>query len=167
MVKTVADITAVGVPRILPSRAASLAGLQPKVNPSGNSPSISQEDTSPKPVRFGSRIEISSPNVTVNVSVGYVRLNGRSRFVSRLSQISSASSSLGTLFESTLSVPHAASISSDQASLSSSRSSTRGGELVDSPFKVSGMPSPSLSTEPAGSSGNTSGPAVQPPLAGT
>ena len=164
---TVAGIAAVGVPRILPSRAASRAGLQPKVNPSGNSPTISHEDTSPKPVRFGSSIEISSPNVTVNVSVGYVRLNGRSRLESRLSQIPSASSSPGTLFESVLTVPQDVSISSDQVSLSSSRSSTRGGVLVDSPFKVSGMPSPSLSTEPAGSSGNTSGPAVQPPFAGT
>ena len=77
MVKTVAGITAVGVPRILPSRAASLAGLQPKVNPSGNSPTISHEDTSPKPVRFGSRIEISSSNVRVSVLVGVYEGEGQ------------------------------------------------------------------------------------------
>ena len=51
-------------------------------------------------------------------------------------------------------------------SSSSSRSSISGGTLVDVPSKRSGMPSPSVSWTPAASSGNASGPASQPPLAG-
>ncbi len=59
IVKLVISIDSVGVPRILPSSAASRAGLQPKVRPSGNSPLISQVATSPAPVIFGRKGLIS------------------------------------------------------------------------------------------------------------
>ena len=163
----VASIASVGVPVILPSRCASLAGLHPKIRPAGSSLLISQVATSPRPEMVGNCTAISSLKVRVNVSEGYVMVNGKSRIVSSASQIPSPSSSPGTLFWSVMSVPQVASIVSNQVSLSSSRSSTRGGVLVDSPFKVSGIPSPSLSMEPAESNGNASGPTEQPPLAGT
>ena len=101
--------------------------------------------------------------------VGYSIVNGRSIDGSSASQTPSLSTSAGTLMLSNgFDVPHAASSASDQPSLSSSRSSTNGGTLVEfTPgTKVSGMPSPSVSIAPAGSSGKASGPPMQPPLAG-
>ena len=69
IVKLVISISSVGVPRILPSSAASRAGLQPKVSPSGKSPLISQVATPPRPVKLGSNGVILSPTVSCRLLV--------------------------------------------------------------------------------------------------
>ena len=70
IVKLVISISSVGVPRILPSSAASRAGLQPKVRPSGNSPLISQVTTSPAPVIFARNESISWLSVSCRFWLG-------------------------------------------------------------------------------------------------
>ena len=65
----------------------------------------------------------------------------------------------GSAFTTFGSVPHRISISSSIRSLSSSKSSIK--PVVELPNRVSGIPSPSVSRDAAGSSGNASGPAAQ------
>ena len=158
-----------GVPRILPSRVASRAGLTPNVRPSGSSPSSSHVTTSPLPLMNGMSGSIVRFTKRSTYCVGYSSVNGRSRYGSSASQMPSPSVSAGTLAASTvLEVPQASSSASDHVSSSSSRSSTSGGWLVEGTpgTNWSGLPSPSVSLAPAGSSGKASGPATHPPLAG-
>ena len=154
---------------MLPSRVASRAGLTPNVKPSGSSPSSSHVTTSPLPLMNGMSGSIVRFTKRSTYCVGYSSVNGRSRTGSSTSQMPSPSVSAGTLAASTgLDVPQANSSASDHVSSSSSRSSTSGGWLVDATpgTSSSGLPSPSVSLAPAGSSGKASGPATQPPLAG-
>ena len=154
---------------MLPSIVASRAGLHPKVRPSGSSPSSSHETTSPLPFTHGKSGSIVRFTKRSTYCVGYSSVNGRSRYGSSASQMPSPSVSTGTLAASVgLEVPQASSSASDHVSSSSSRSSTSGGWLVEvTPgTNWSGLPSPSVSLAPAGSSGKASGPATHPPLAG-
>ena len=151
-----------GVPLMLPSRTASRAGLQPKVRPSGSSPTSSHVLTSPLPLMNGSKGGMVWFTKRSTCWVGYSSVNGRSKRGSRGSQTPSPSVSTGTLLSSTgLDVPHANSSTSDQVSSSSSKSSTRGGSEVESTpgTNSSGFSSLSVSFAPAGSSGKASGPA--------
>ena len=85
-------------------------------------------------------------------------LNSRSSLSSNASQIPSPSTS-GRRFTTLGFVPHINSVRSTIVSLSSSKSSIR--PVVDSPVSSSGIPSPSVSSDAAGSLGNASGPATQ------
>ena len=156
-----------GVPRRPPSSRAARPSLMPNVNPSGNSPSISHVPTSPMPVTFGINGSMVWLTNRSTYCVGYDRLNAKSITSSKASHVPSPSVSSGRSMASTVLLPHKASISSDHVSSSSSRSSTSGGVLVEFPLSASGMPSPSVSSDAAASCGNASGPAEQPPLAGT
>ena len=62
---------------------------------------------------------------------------------------------------SPLAIPVFVSLTSSRPSPSSSRSSTKAGSLFEGGLSVSGLPSPSVSVSPAGSSGKASGPATQ------
>ena len=73
--------------------------------------------------------------------------------------VPSPSRSSGAELLSRSPVPHCNSASSLQPSPSSSSSSIR--PVVDSPFNSSGIPSPSVSIDAAGSLGNASGPGAQ------
>ena len=85
-------------------------------------------------------------------------VNGRSAMSSKASQIPSPSMSGNALTTFGL-VPHIISVTSSIVSLSSSSSSIN--PVVDSPLISSGIPSPSVSNEAAGSVGKASGPARQ------
>ena len=85
-------------------------------------------------------------------------MNGRSAISSSASQIPSPSISGNALTIFGL-VPQRSSVTSSIVSLSSSSSSIN--PVDDSPVISSGMPSPSVSSEAAGSVGKASGPATQ------
>ena len=82
-----------------------------------------------------------------------------------LSQLPSESNE-GMDSSSSGSVPQSVSFRSLTPSLSSSSSSINGGVEVDSPVRVSGIPSPSVSLLADGSNGNASTPGTHPPFAG-
>ena len=108
---------------------------------------------------LGSNGVISSPIVRSKLLVGYDISKGRSSTVSRLSHVPSLSVSNGEELLSISVVPHSDSSLSLHPSSSSSSSSIR--PVVDSPFKSSGIPSPSVSTDAAASLGKASGPGTQ------
>ena len=154
------------MPRIPPSKPSFLASDIPNVKPSGRLPTISHVATSPLPLTYGRTASIFWFTIKSMNSVGYSRVNGKSRVSSSRSQIPSPSVSVGTSIGSIGEEEQASSVSSDQVSLSSSKSSISAGSLVDSPINSSGIPSPSVSLNADGSSGNSSGPTAHPPLAG-
>ena len=84
-----------------------------------------------------------------------------SQSLSRLSQSPSPFKSEGKSVAFSGSVPQFDSSISLQPSLSSSKSSISTGSLFEGGNNSFGCPSPSVSSQPAGSSGNASGPAVQ------
>ena len=81
--------------------------------------------------------------------------------MSRLSQIPSPFRSVGKSVAFTGSESQLTSSISLHPSLSSSRSSVNAGSLFEGGNNSLGCPSPSVSSQPAGSSGNASGPGIQ------
>ena len=147
-----------GVPLKPPSKWALRALLTPKVSPSGSTPSSSKLSTSPRPVIFGRNASIVLLTIKSRCWLSYENSNGRSKMSSIASHIPSPSWS-GNALTTLGSVPQSNSVWSSIKSLSSSSSSVS--PVVESPFSSSGIPSPSVSSEAAGSVGNASGPATQ------